>query len=413
MTPFVPTAAGPLDGVRIIDLSRFIAGNVLTVLLADFGADVIKVEDPTKGDSLRDLQDDGLSLHWKVYGRNKRSMSLDLHSDQGKHVLLDLIDKADVLVENFKVGTLEKMQLGPATLFARNSKLVIVRISGFGQTGAYRARPGFGSLVEAMSGFAAKNGYPDRPPILPNMALGDMVAGLYGAFATMIAVRNQERGGAGQVVDLSLLEPLISILGPDPAIYALTGKVPLRTGSRSAVVAPRNIYRSKEGLYVAVSASTQSMAERLFAAIGQRGLIHDPRFRTNSDRLRHVGQLDDIIQSWMAERSRDEVLKVLHAASVTVGQVYDVSQLVDDEHVRTREALIEVPDEEAGTILMHNIIPRLSGTPGALQRPAPELGRDTEAVLREIGYTPGDIAKLVAAGIVTLGKSLTQRPHDA
>jgi crotonobetainyl-CoA:carnitine CoA-transferase CaiB-like acyl-CoA transferase len=395
-----PVKPMPIAGIRVIDLSRFIAGNMLTVLLADFGADVVKVEDPIKGDSLRELRDNGLSTHWKVYGRNKRSVALDLRSDQGKTVLLDLVEGADVLVENFKVGTLEKMGLGPDKLLERNPSLVIVRISGYGQTGAYRDRPGFGSLIEAMSGFAAKNGFPDRPPTLPNMPLGDMVAGVYGAFATMVALRHKERGGRGQVVDLSLLEPLLSILGPDPAVYAFTGKMPERTGSRSGAVAPRNVYNSKDKRYVAVSASTQSMAERLFAVLGQPELIHDVRFRTNSDRLRNVDQLDEFIQSWIAERSQDECLDIFTKAEVTAGQVCDVRELIEDQHVRSREALIEFPDEDAGTILMHNIVPRLSQTPGAVRRAAPDLGADTLAVLSEVGYTAEQIAELARRGVV-------------
>jgi formyl-CoA transferase len=375
---------------------------MLTMLLADFGADVVKVEDPIRGDSLRELKDNGLSTHWKVYGRNKRSLSLDLRSEQGKAVLLDLVAHSDVLVENFRAGTLEKMHIGPKALLERNPNLVVVRISGYGQTGAYRDRPGFGSLIEAMSGFAAKNGYPDRPPTLPNMALADMVAGVYGAFAAITAVRNRERGGRGQIVDLSLLEPLLSILGPDPAVHAFTGKIPERTGSRSGAVAPRNVYCSEDGRYVAVSGSTQSMVERLFTAIGQPELIDDVRFRTNSDRLRNVDQLDNIIATWVAARSRDECLEILGMADVTVGQVYDVRELIEDLHVRTREALIEVPDEQAGTILMHNIVPRLSDTPGAIRRPAPQLGCDSEAVLREIGYSPEQTAELVNRGIVGL-----------
>jgi crotonobetainyl-CoA:carnitine CoA-transferase CaiB-like acyl-CoA transferase len=405
----ITSKAPPLDGIRVVDLSRFIAGNMLTVLLADFGADVVKVEDPIKGDSLRELRDNGLSKHWKVYGRNKRSLSLDLRSEQGKAVLLDLVESADVLVENFKVGTLERMQIGPETLLGRNPNLVVVRISGYGQTGAYRDRPGFGSLIEAMSGFAAKNGYSDRPPTLPNMPLGDMVAGVYGAFATIIAVRHRERGGRGQIIDLSLLEPLLSILGPDPAIYALTGKIPERTGSRSGAVAPRNVYYSKDERCLVVSASTQSMAERLFAAIGRPELIYDPRFRTNSDRLRNVDQLDNIIQTWIVERSRDECLNILGMAEVTAGQVYNVRELIEDEHVRTREALIEFPDEHAGAILMHNIVPRLSDTPGAIRRPAPELGSDSEAVLSQIGYSAEQIAKLVNCGVVGILKRYPQK----
>jgi formyl-CoA transferase len=408
VTFFNPTAPVPLHGLRVVDLSRFICGNMLTMLLADFGADVVKIEDPKKGDPLRELRDGGLSVHWKVYGRNKRSLSLDLHSDEGKAVLLDLVEKADVFVESFKAGSLENMQLGPDVLLARNPRLVIVRISGFGQTGAYRDRPGFGTLVEAMSGFADKNGFADRPPVLPNMPLADMVAGVYGAFATMVAVQGRERGG-GQVIDLSLLEPLISIVGPDAAIHAVCGKTSVRSGSRSDAVAPRNIYATRDGRHLALSASVPSMAERLFTTIGRPDIIGDARFRTNTDRLKNVEALDAIIQDWVGKRTREECLATFEAAGVTAGPVYGVRDLTEDEHVRTREVFVAAPDEEAGQILMHNIVPRLSQTPGAFRRPAPALGGDSEVILREIGYDPGEIARLVNKGVVATEGSATKQ----
>jgi crotonobetainyl-CoA:carnitine CoA-transferase CaiB-like acyl-CoA transferase len=400
MKAFDPTAAAPLDGVRVLDLSRLVCGNMLTMLLADFGADVVKIEDPGKGDPLRDWRTKGISAHWKVYGRNKRSLALDLRVEAGRAVLLDLVERAQILVESFKTGTLERLGLDPASLHRRNPKLVILRVSGWGQTGPYSKRPGFGTLVEAMSGFAAKTGYPDRPPLLPNMALADMAAGVYGAFATMVALRHAEGGGAGQVIDLSLLEPLLSMLGADPAIFGLTGKSPARTGSRSLTTAPRNVYATKDGRYVAISASMQSMAERVFAAIGRPELIEDPRFRTNTDRVANIDAVDGIVQDWIAARTQKEVLALFEAADVTAGPVYDMGQLVEDEHVRAREIIVEMPDAEAGKILMHNIIPRLSATPGALRRPAPALGADTEAVLAEAGYNASRIAALAAKGVI-------------
>jgi crotonobetainyl-CoA:carnitine CoA-transferase CaiB-like acyl-CoA transferase len=396
----------PLDGLRVLDLSRFICGNMLTLLLADFGADVIKVEDPVRGDTLRDLRSNGLDLFWKVYGRNKRSLSLDLRAAAGREVMLDLVGKADILVESFRSGTLEKMQLGPDVLLGRNPKLAIVRISGFGQTGAYRDRPGFGTLVEAMSGFAAKNGFPDRSPALPNMPLADMVAGVYGAFATMMALRSQERTQLGQVIDLSLLEPLISILGPDAATFALTGDVPRRSGSRSESVAPRNIYGTGDGSHVAISASVQSMAKRLFGVISRPDLIDDPKFSDNESRLKHVAELDQIIEDWTMRRSREECLASLQAADVTAGPVYNVDDLVEDIHVKSREVFVEVLDPEVERILMHNVVPRLSRTPGAIRRPAPDLGGDSESVLGEFGYDSVAIARLVNQGVVTVRQSV-------
>lgn len=400
MTPFDSSARGPLDGVRVVDLSRLVCGNTLTLLLADFGADVVKIEDPKRGDPLRALLSQGISAHWKVYARNKRSLALDLRDAAGKAVLLDLIERSHVLVESFRPGTLERMELGPEVLFARNPRLAIVRISGFGQSGPYRDRPGFGTLVEAMSGFAAKNGFPDRPPLLPNMPLADMVAGLYGAFAVMVAIRSCEQGGRGQIIDLPLLEPLISVLGPDAAVYALTGRSPPRSGSRSDSVAPRNIYRAGDGGYIAISGSVPSMAERLFATIGRADMIDDPRFHDNEARMKNVDALDDAIQSWIGARGRDECLRILGEAEVTAGPVYDVGELIEDEHVQARGSFVSVPDAEARQILMHDIIPRLSETPGALRRAAPELGADSRAVLVELGYDASRIADLLAQGTV-------------
>jgi len=223
---FDPDAPVPLSGLRVVDMSRLVAGNMISLQLADQGAEVIKIEDPKVGDPLRAWRTKGLSLHWKVYARNKKSMALNLRRPEGMEVLRDLLATADVLIENFRPGTLEEMGLAPADLQARNPKLIVVRVTGFGQTGPYRDRPGFGTLVEAMSGFAAKNGFGDRPPVLPPLAMADMISGLYGAYAIMVALRVVERGGRGQVIDLPLLEPMISVLGPEAAMYKVSGDKP-------------------------------------------------------------------------------------------------------------------------------------------------------------------------------------------
>ncbi|MBU2409600.1 MAG: CoA transferase, partial [Gammaproteobacteria bacterium] len=273
---FDPAHVGPLRGLRVLDLTRLVAGNMLSLQLADFGAEVIKVEDPASGDTLRHWRErgpahpEGVDVWWKVYARNKKSLAIDLRSEEGKAALRQLIGTAQVLMESFRPGTLEKMGFAPDALAALNPRLVVVRLTGWGQTGPYRNQPGFGSLVEAMSGFAAKNGAPDQPPMLPNMALADMVAGLYGAFAVAAAVREVEtHGGQGQVIDLSLIEPLLSIMGPDAAAHRVSGKAPARTGNRTSISAPRNIYPTKDGEWVALSASTQGMTERLLRAIGR------------------------------------------------------------------------------------------------------------------------------------------------
>ena len=393
---FTPQAKVPLAGIRVVDISRLVAGNMVSLQLADHGADVIKIEDPERGDPLRAWRVEGHSLHWKVYARNKKSLALNLRMPAAKQALHDLLATSHVLIENFRPGTLEAMGFSPATLWARNPKLVIVRISGFGQDGPYRDRPGFGTLVEAMSGFAAKNGFSDRAPILPPLALADMIAGLYGAYAVMIALRETERGGPGQVIDLPLLDPIVSILGPDAATYRVSGEIPARTGSRSATTSPRNAFPTSDGRYIAISASIQAMARRLFRAIGRADMIDDPRFRTNTDRVENVEACEAPVAAFIAERTLAEAMAVFEAAEITATPIYEIDQLLDDPHVLARGVIIEAPDRDMGSVLMHNIIPRLSGTPGALRLPAPELGQHNSEILKELGYDDNAIQKVGA-----------------
>jgi crotonobetainyl-CoA:carnitine CoA-transferase CaiB-like acyl-CoA transferase len=396
---FDPTAPAPLDGLRALDLSRLVAGNMVSLQLADQGAEVIKIEDPEKGDPLRAWRVKGHSLYWKVYARNKKSLALSLRAPEGLAALADLAAASHVLIENFRPGTLEKMGLAPSVLHARNPALVIVRVSGFGQDGPYRDRPGFGSLVEGLSGFAAKNGFADRAPVLPPLALADMVAGLYGAYAVMVALRVAEQTGRGQVIDLPLLDPIASILGPDAAIYQLSGEKPERLGSRSNTTSPRNVWPTKDGRYVAISASIQTMAERLFRAIGRADMIDDPRFRTNTDRVHNIDACEAPIAAFIAARTLEENLAVFGAAEVTAAPVYEIDQFMADPHVAARGILVEMPDAEIGSVPMHNVIPRLSDTPGRLRRPAPALGEHTREVLAAIGWDAARIAALEAAGV--------------
>jgi len=304
-----------------------------------------------------------------------------------------------VLIENYRPGTLEEMGLGPDVLLRANPDLIIVRISGFGQTGPYAPLPGFGTLVEAMSGFAARTGFADREPVLPPFALADMMAGLYGAFATMTALRARDSGKArGQVIDLSLLEAIFSALGPEASIYQHTGNIKKRAGSSSNTSSPRNVYRCRDGGHVAMSASTETMAQRVFRAIGRPEMIADPRFSSNSARVEHRALVDEAVGAWFAARSRDEALQAMREANVTVGPVYTIADAMADDHFRAREIIVDTADRELGRVTMHNIVPRLSQTPGAWRRPAPALGEHTDAVLAEAGFDCENIARLRRQG---------------
>jgi formyl-CoA transferase len=404
MKPYAPAARCPLDRVRVLDLSRLVAGNTLTQVLGDFGAEVIKVEPPA-GDTLRAWHTNGVPTNWKLYSRNKKSLCLELRKPAARKLLLDLVPTAAIFIESFRPGTLEDMGLAPAVLLERNPKLVVVRISGWGQDGPYRRRPGFGTLVEGMSGFASFNGFADREPVLPPMYLADTVAGLYGAAGAMIALREVEKnGGRGQVIDLPLLDPLFAVLGPQAANYRLTGKVKPRTGSRSTNAAPRNAYRCRDGRYVGLSASTQKMAERVFHSIGRADLIDNPRYRTNADRVRHAEELDAIIGGFVAQRTQAENVAFFEQAEVTIGPIYDISQIVEDPHARERELIADYPDSEMGAFPMHHVVPRLLGTPGAIRTPAPRLGEHNRLILAEIGVDDTAYARLLASGTACEGE---------
>ncbi|MGZ5071558.1 MAG: CaiB/BaiF CoA transferase family protein [Usitatibacter sp.] len=402
---YVPGKRGPLDGVRVLDMSRLVAGNTLTGLLADFGAEVIKVE-PEAGDTLRAWRTAGVQANWKLYARNKKSVALELRKPEARELLLKLVEKADVFVESFRPDTLEKMGLAPETLLARNPKLVIVRISGWGQTGPYRRRPGFGTLVEGISGFASFNGFPDREPVLPPMYMADSYAGLYGASGVLIALREVEvNGGKGQVIDLPLLDPLFAVLGPQAANYRLTGAIKPRTASRSTNTCPRNAYKTNDGLYVAHSASTQKMAERVLSSIGRADLIDDPRYRTNADRVKNAVELDAIIGEFIAQRTQAENVAFFEKAEVTIGPIYDIRQILEDPHFIDREVIADYPDAQMGEFPMHHVVPRLSATPGAIRSRAPSLGQHNREVLREAGVDDARYAGLLAAGVVYEGEA--------
>jgi formyl-CoA transferase len=397
---YLPGKTGPLNGVRVLDLSRLVAGNTLTGLLADFGAEVIKVE-TGEGDTLRAWRTAGVQANWKLYARNKKSLALDLRDAEARELLLKLVAKSDAFVESFRPDTLESMGLAPDFLLSRNPRLVIVRISGWGQTGPYRRRPGFGTLIEGISGFASINGFADREPVLPPMYMADSYAGLYGAAGVLVALREVEvNGGKGQVIDLPLLDPLFTVLGPQAAGYRLTGEVRARTGSRSTNSGPRNAYRTKDGKYVALSASTQKMAERVMTAIGHPELVDDPRYRTNADRVKNAESLDALIGEFVAARTQAENVAYFEAAEVTIGPIYDITQILEDPHFIEREVIAEYPDADMGQFPMHHVVPRLAGTPGSIRSPAPRLGQHNREILREVGVDDSRYDDLLRRGVV-------------
>ncbi|MDR7518834.1 MAG: CoA transferase [Armatimonadota bacterium] len=389
---------GPLEDLRVLDLSRLVAGGMLTTVLADFGAEVIKVEQPGTGDPLRAWTRQGDPLWWTVYSRNKKSVTLNLADPRGQALCRRLARASDVLVESFIPGTLERWGLGPAVLLAEQPTLVVVRISGWGQDGPYAHRPGFGTLVEAASGFAALTGFPDRPPVLPPIPLADMVTALYGVGAVLMALR--VRAGGGQVIDLPLFDSLFSILGPLAAEYVRYGVVRERIGNLSHNAAPRNTYQTQDGTWIAVSASTQPMAERLLRALDLGHLLDDERFATNEARLRHREDLDRLVAEACARRTTEEILTLFATEGITAMPVYNIAQILADAHVRARGVVTEVPDRNGQPVAMHTVTPRLARTPGAIRHAGPALGQHNEEVYGRLGLSPEEIRAAREAQII-------------
>ncbi|MGV4887272.1 CaiB/BaiF CoA transferase family protein [Streptomyces viridosporus] len=399
--PTAPSPAGPpLTGLRVLDLATLFAGPLAATLLGDFGAEVVKVEHPGKPDPSRGHgpSKDGVGLWWKVLGRNKRTITLDLSRPGGRATLLRLVGTADVVIENFRPGTLEKWDLGWPELSAVNPRLILVRVTGFGQFGPYAHRPGFGTLAEAMSGFAAITGEPGAPPTLPPFGLADSIAGLTTAYAVMTALAGRERTGEGQVVDMALIEPILTALGPQPTWYDQLGHVQPRTGNRSQNNAPRGTYLTADGSWVAVSTSAQSVAERVMVLVGRPELIDEPWFATGAGRARHADVLDEAVGGWIARHTRADVLATFEKAEAAVAPVQDVRDVMTDPQYRALDTITTVDDPELGPLRMQNVLFRLSATPGAIRWAGRPHGADTEEVLTELGLTPADLAALRAEG---------------
>ena len=392
----------PLAGLRVLDAATLFAGPLVATFLGDYGADVIKIEHP-KGDPIRNhgYAKDGVPLWWKMVGRNKRTITLNFSRPEGQELMCALVKSADVLIENFRPGTLERWGLGPDRLMAVNPRLVMLRTTGFGQFGPYAGRPGFGTLAESMSGFAHITGQPDGPPTLPPFGLADGIAGLAGAIATVIALYHRDaRGGSGQVIDLAIIEPILTILGPQPTVYDQLGIVQNRTGNRSINNAPRNTYRSRDGKWVAVSTSAQSIAERVMRLVSHPEYIEEPWFKSGAQRAKHADELDAAVGGWIAQHDFDNVVRAFEEAEAAVAPIYDVTDILSDPQYQALQSIIELPDEDLGHVKMQNVLFRMLGTPGRVRWPGHRVGQDNEAVYAEIGVDPDQLAELRTKGVV-------------
>ena len=388
---------GPLHGLRVIDCATILAAPLASQILGDFGADVIKIEHPDRPDAMRGHGEsvDGVGLWWTEVGRNKRTVALDLRDEEGAEIFRRLVATADVLVENFRPGTLERWGLGWDALHQLNPHLVMLRVTGFGQEGPYAERPAFGTLIEAMSGFAHMTGQPDAPPTLPAFGLADSIAGMAAVSAVMMALYHRDaRGGQGQMIDLSLLEPILTAVGPAPSVYDATGKVSMRQGNRSTNNAPRNLSRSRDGHWLAVSTSADSVARRVLTLVGHPEVIGEPWFARGATRAQHADLLDDYVGGWIAERDRDDVIRIFTEAGAAIAPVYTAKEIVEDPQVASRETLVRVGHPRLGDVLQHNLLFRLSETPGAIRFSGREHGADTDEILAELGVDVDAVMQL-------------------
>ncbi|MFI6291340.1 CaiB/BaiF CoA transferase family protein [Nonomuraea sp. NPDC050790] len=391
-----------LPDLRVIDMATLFAGPSAAMMLGDFGADVIKIEHPRRGDPSRGhgAAVDGVGLWWKTLSRNKRNAAIDLSHPDGQQIARRLTQDADVLIENFRPGTLERWELDPHDLLEANPRLVIARMTGFGQHGPMSRQPGFGTLAEAMSGFAAMTGQPDGPPTLPPLALADGIAGLAMSYAIMVALHHRERTGRGQIIDMAIIEPILGILGPQMSAYRALGIIPQRTGNRSSSNAPRNTYRTRDGRWLAISTSAQPVAERVLTLVGRPDLAAQPWFASGAGRVQHVEELDEAVATWIAERDAADVIAAFDHAQAAIAPIYEISDIAEDPQYTALNTFIDVPDDELGTITMQNVMFRLSDTPGEIRWPGRPLGHDTDAILTELHYTPDQITTLRQAGVI-------------
>ncbi|MGA4692185.1 CaiB/BaiF CoA transferase family protein [Rhodococcus sp. AB351] len=395
--------AGPLRGIKVLDASTILAGPLAAQILGDFGAEVIKIEHPAKPDGMRGhgLDKNGVPLWWKMVSRNKQTVTLNLSTPDGQEIFRDLAAEADVVVENFRPGTFERWGLSYAELAERNPALIMLRVTGFGQQGPYATRPAFGTLVESMSGFAHLTGHPDGPPTLPAFGLADSIAGVAGSSAVSMALFERERnGGTGQEIDLDLLTPIMTAVGPGVIYADQLGIDQQRTGNRSQNNAPRNLYRTKDDHWVAVSTSAQAIAERVLRLVGHPEVIDEDWFATGRTRAEHADLLDKYVGDWIADRTRDEVVVAFEEAGAAVAPVYRPSDLLTDPQVVATDMVTTVDDDDLGPVRMQNIMWRMGRSPGAIRHTGRPAGADTDRVLSHLGRSPEDIDELRARGVI-------------
>ena len=400
---------GPLTGLKVLDLSIIVAGGTASSLLADFGAEVVKVERPGSGDPLRNWGPfaNGVSLWWKVHSRNKKSITLNLGSAEGQDLLKKLAVQADVLIEGFRPGAMERWGLGPDDLQAVNPKLVMLRYSGFGQSGPYKDRPGFGTIAECMSGYVGMTGFRDTAPVLPPVPLADEIAGVFGAMAGMMALYNRDApkgsnpGGKGQVVDVSLFEPLFRLCIPHVTMFDLLGINRERVGNDFPDAAPRSLYKTADDKWLGLSATSQSTFEGLARAMGMPELAEKPEFKDNAARLENREALNGELEAWLGQRTLDETMAQLIPAGGVVGPVYDAAQIMADPHIKAREDIIDIDDPELGPTKMLGIVPKFSETPGAVEHAGPTVGEHNQKIYGEwLGLGESELAGLTEQGTI-------------
>jgi formyl-CoA transferase len=404
MTPAAGEGASraPLSGLRVLELGSLVAGPFCAKTFADFGAEVVKIEPPGEGDPLRKWRRlrNGTSLWWQVQSRNKKSLTCDLRRPEGQAIVRRLAARSHIVVENFRAGALEKWNLGWEALSRANPKLILVRISGYGQSGPYSHRPGFAAIAEGMAGFRYVTGFPDRPPARPNLSIGDTIASLHGVIGALMALHEANRSGQGQVVDVALYEAMFNCMESLLPEYTAGGYVRERTGSTLPGIAPSNLYPCKDGAYVLIAGNADSLYQRLMSAIGRADLRDDPALARNDGRAAQMERIDEAIGAWTRQRTLHEVLAAMEKAEVPAGRIYSAADIAADPHYAARGMIEEVIAGDGEPLKVPGIVPKLSATPGAIRSPAPKLGEHTEQVLKEIGFSGAEIEELRRNNII-------------